>query len=114
MTHVRWLHTSGLGQQLEALVVEPEPEPFSVFRTQQNDPVSRATSPLLISMCVSDVEKHLLCVDLHDFDSVIFLAPVRLVSQRSILDSFTPYRLQTSGPSSLMASPDDISSRLVL
>lgn len=38
VTHVRSLHTSGCGQQQEAVAVEPEPEPFSVFRTQENDP----------------------------------------------------------------------------
>ncbi|XP_034730979.1 28S ribosomal protein S29, mitochondrial [Etheostoma cragini] len=38
VTHVRSLHTSGCGQQQEAVAVESEPEPFSVFRTQENDP----------------------------------------------------------------------------
>ncbi|KAM9805426.1 28S ribosomal protein S29, mitochondrial [Syngnathus typhle] len=42
LTHARWLHTSRLGQQQEALVAEPEPEPFSVFRTQQNDPACQS------------------------------------------------------------------------
>ncbi|XP_041797644.1 28S ribosomal protein S29, mitochondrial [Chelmon rostratus] len=38
VTHVRSLHTSGCGQQQEAVAVESEPEPFSIFRTQENDP----------------------------------------------------------------------------
>lgn len=38
VTHVRSLHTSGCRQQ-EAVAVESEPETFSVFRTQENDPV---------------------------------------------------------------------------
>uniref|UniRef100_A0A7N9ALK4 Small ribosomal subunit protein mS29 n=1 Tax=Mastacembelus armatus TaxID=205130 RepID=A0A7N9ALK4_9TELE len=38
VTHVRSLHTSGCGQQQEAVAVESEPGPFSVFRTQENDP----------------------------------------------------------------------------
>ncbi|XP_060937176.1 28S ribosomal protein S29, mitochondrial [Limanda limanda] len=38
VTHVRSLHTSGCGQQLEAVAVESDPEPFSVFRTQENNP----------------------------------------------------------------------------
>nr|XP_057939459.1 28S ribosomal protein S29, mitochondrial [Doryrhamphus excisus] len=39
---VRWLHTSGSGQQQEALVAEPESEPFSVFRTNENDPACQS------------------------------------------------------------------------
>ncbi|XP_020492755.1 28S ribosomal protein S29, mitochondrial [Labrus bergylta] len=42
VTHVRSLHTSGCGQQQEALAVESEPEPFSVFRTQENDPACQS------------------------------------------------------------------------
>ncbi|CAK6973558.1 S ribosomal protein S29%2C mitochondrial [Scomber scombrus] len=38
VTHVRSLHTSTCGQQHEAVAVESEPEPFSVFRTHENDP----------------------------------------------------------------------------
>lgn len=40
VTHVRFLHTTGFGQQQEAVAVETEPAPstFSVSRTQQNDP----------------------------------------------------------------------------
>lgn len=38
VTHVRSLHTSGCTQQQEAVAVESQPEPFSVFRTQENDP----------------------------------------------------------------------------
>ena len=41
VTHVRSLHTSGCGQQQAAEAVESEPEPLSVFRTRENDPVSR-------------------------------------------------------------------------
>ncbi|XP_008278925.1 small ribosomal subunit protein mS29 [Stegastes partitus] len=42
--HVRTLHTSGCGRQQEAVVEEPEPEPapFSVFRTQENDPACQS------------------------------------------------------------------------
>ncbi|KAF3691971.1 28S ribosomal protein S29, mitochondrial [Channa argus] len=40
--HVRSLHTSGCGQQQEAVAVESDPELFSVFRTQQNDPAHQS------------------------------------------------------------------------
>uniref|UniRef100_A0A671WG95 Small ribosomal subunit protein mS29 n=1 Tax=Sparus aurata TaxID=8175 RepID=A0A671WG95_SPAAU len=36
------LHTSGCGQQQEATAVESEPEPFSVFRAQENDPACQS------------------------------------------------------------------------
>ncbi|XP_022612476.1 28S ribosomal protein S29, mitochondrial [Seriola dumerili] len=42
VTHVRTLHTSGCGQQQEAVAVESESEPFSVFRTQENDPACQS------------------------------------------------------------------------
>ncbi|KAM9310521.1 LOW QUALITY PROTEIN: small ribosomal subunit protein mS29 [Pholidichthys leucotaenia] len=42
VTHVRSLHSSGCGQQQESMVVESEPEPFSVFRTRENDPVCQS------------------------------------------------------------------------
>ncbi|XP_036931827.1 28S ribosomal protein S29, mitochondrial [Acanthopagrus latus] len=42
VTHVRSLHTSGCGQQQEAAAVETVPEPFSVFRTQENDPACQS------------------------------------------------------------------------
>lgn len=42
VSHVRSLHTSGCGQQQEAVAVESEPVPLSVFRTQENDPVSKS------------------------------------------------------------------------
>uniref|UniRef100_A0A7N6AMJ2 Small ribosomal subunit protein mS29 n=1 Tax=Anabas testudineus TaxID=64144 RepID=A0A7N6AMJ2_ANATE len=42
VTHVRSLHTSGCGQQQEAVAVETDPEPFSVFRTQENDPACQS------------------------------------------------------------------------
>ncbi|KAA8591651.1 hypothetical protein FQN60_017025, partial [Etheostoma spectabile] len=42
VTHVRSLHTSGCGQQQEAVAVESEPEPFSVFRAQENDPACQS------------------------------------------------------------------------
>uniref|UniRef100_A0A671WEQ9 Small ribosomal subunit protein mS29 n=1 Tax=Sparus aurata TaxID=8175 RepID=A0A671WEQ9_SPAAU len=42
VTHVRSLHTSGCGQQQEATAVESEPEPFSVFRAQENDPACQS------------------------------------------------------------------------
>ncbi|KAG7237693.1 hypothetical protein INR49_032139 [Caranx melampygus] len=38
VSHVRTLHTTGCGQQQEAVAVESEPEPLSVFRTQEIDP----------------------------------------------------------------------------
>lgn len=42
VTHVRSLHTSTCGQQHEAVAEVSEPEPFSVFRTHENDPVSES------------------------------------------------------------------------
>lgn len=42
VTHVRSLHTSGCGQQQEAVAVESEHEPFSVFRTRENDPACQS------------------------------------------------------------------------
>ncbi|XP_068426130.1 small ribosomal subunit protein mS29 [Clinocottus analis] len=42
VTHVRSLHASGCGQQQEAVAIESEPEPFSVFRTQENDPTCQS------------------------------------------------------------------------
>lgn len=44
--HVRTLHTSGCGQQQEAVAVESEPEPFSVFRTQESDPACQSEKHL--------------------------------------------------------------------
>lgn len=44
VTHVRCLHTSGCGQKQEAVAVESEPAPFSIFRAQENDPVSKSDS----------------------------------------------------------------------
>lgn len=38
VTYVRSIHTSAYGQQQEAVAAEPEPEPFSIFRTQESDP----------------------------------------------------------------------------
>lgn len=46
VSHVRSLHTSGCGQQQEAVAVESEPEPFSVFRTQENDPACQSEKHL--------------------------------------------------------------------
>uniref|UniRef100_A0A3Q3W8L3 Small ribosomal subunit protein mS29 n=1 Tax=Mola mola TaxID=94237 RepID=A0A3Q3W8L3_MOLML len=42
VTHVRSLHTSGCGQKQEAVAVESEPAPFSVFRAQENDPACQS------------------------------------------------------------------------
>ncbi|XP_040901282.1 28S ribosomal protein S29, mitochondrial isoform X2 [Toxotes jaculatrix] len=42
VTHVRTLHTSECGHQQEAVAVESEPEPFSVFRTQEKDPACQS------------------------------------------------------------------------
>ncbi|KAL7393997.1 hypothetical protein ABVT39_019017 [Epinephelus coioides] len=42
VTHVRSLHTSGCGQQQEVVAVESEHEPFSVFRTRENDPACQS------------------------------------------------------------------------
>lgn len=44
--HVRTLHTSGCGRQQEAVAVESEPEPFSVFRTQESDPACQSEKHL--------------------------------------------------------------------
>lgn len=41
VSHVRSLHTSACGQQQEAVAVKSEPAPFSVIRTQEDDPVSK-------------------------------------------------------------------------
>lgn len=41
VTHVRSLHSGGRRQQQEAVAVDSEPEPFSVFRTPESDPVSK-------------------------------------------------------------------------
>lgn len=48
VTHVRTLHGTGCGQQQEALAVEPEPrqEPFSIFRTQENNPACQSEKHL--------------------------------------------------------------------
>ncbi|XP_056299870.1 28S ribosomal protein S29, mitochondrial [Pseudoliparis swirei] len=46
VTHVRSLHTSGCGQQQEALAGESKHEPFSVFRTQENDPVCQSQNQI--------------------------------------------------------------------
>ncbi|XP_042346745.1 28S ribosomal protein S29, mitochondrial [Plectropomus leopardus] len=42
VTHVRSVHTSACGQQQEAVAVESEPQPFSVFRAQENDPACQS------------------------------------------------------------------------
>lgn len=42
VSHVKSLHTSGCVQQQEAVAVESEPSPVSVFRAQENDPVSKS------------------------------------------------------------------------
>ncbi|XP_029360596.1 small ribosomal subunit protein mS29 [Echeneis naucrates] len=42
INHVRTLHTSGCGWQQEAVAVDSEPEPFAVFRTQENDPACQS------------------------------------------------------------------------
>lgn len=44
VSHVRSLHTNGCVQQQEAVALEPEPSPLSVFRAQENDPVSMSGS----------------------------------------------------------------------
>lgn len=50
VTHVRSVHTSGFGQLQEAVAVETEPAHFSVFRTQQNDPVNKSLTGQILSM----------------------------------------------------------------
>lgn len=50
VTHVRSVHTSGFGQLQEAVAVETEPARFSVFRTQQNDPVNKSLTGQILSM----------------------------------------------------------------
>lgn len=47
---MRSLHTSGFGQQQEAVAVRTEPAPFLVFRTQHNDPVSKSLTGQMLSM----------------------------------------------------------------
>lgn len=44
VARVRSIHTSGCGHQQEALAAEPErnPEPFSIFRTQESDPAGQS------------------------------------------------------------------------
>ncbi|KAM8869471.1 small ribosomal subunit protein mS29 [Spinachia spinachia] len=46
VTHARSLHTSGCGQQQEAVAVESQPEPLSVFRTPENDPACHSERQL--------------------------------------------------------------------
>lgn len=50
VTHVRSLHATGFAQQQEAMAVETEPATFSVFRTQQNDPVSKSLAGQMLSV----------------------------------------------------------------
>lgn len=38
--HAKSLHTNGCVLQQEAVALESEPSPLSVFRAQENDPVS--------------------------------------------------------------------------
>lgn len=47
--HVRPLHTTGFGQQQEAVATATEPGPFSVFRTQENDPVGKSLTDHILS-----------------------------------------------------------------
>lgn len=47
---MRSLHATGFAQQQEAMAVEAEPATFSVFRTQQNDPVSKSLAGQILSM----------------------------------------------------------------
>lgn len=75
VTHVRSLHTSGCGQQQEAVAVESEPEPFSVFRAQENDPVSKSdlTSANVIIMPTARGKTRHMClvateVSVHVYD----------------------------------------------
>lgn len=61
VTHARSLHTSGRGQQQqEAVAVESEPVPLSVFRTQENDPVSRSdfSRACVVIMLTGNGETH--------------------------------------------------------
>lgn len=58
VTQVRSLHTAGSAQQQEAVAVETEPATFSVFRTQQNDPVSKYLTVQILSL-TSQNTKHL-------------------------------------------------------
>lgn len=46
VAHVRSLHTSDCGQQQEAVAVDSEPGPFSVFRTQESDPACQSQQHL--------------------------------------------------------------------
>ena len=55
VTHVRSLHTTGFGEQQQALAAaETVPAPFSVFRTQQNDPVSKSLTGQNLSMTLQN------------------------------------------------------------
>lgn len=42
VSHARSLHTNGCVQQQEAVALEPEQSPLSVFRAQENDPASQS------------------------------------------------------------------------
>lgn len=46
---MRSLHATGFAQQQEAMAVETEPATLSVFRTQQNDPVSKSLAGQVLS-----------------------------------------------------------------
>lgn len=109
LTHVRSLHTSGCGQQQEAAAAaaESDPEPFSVFRTQENDPVSksdftRVNVVIMVTGMMNTVQlPHCLSLSRH-------------VSQRNISDSITNCPPHTSALCSLTASLIAINNRYVL
>lgn len=62
VSHARSLHFNGCVLQQEAVALESEPSPLSVFRAQENDPVSM--SDFICDIVVTTVRAK---------DSVIFI-----------------------------------------
>ncbi|XP_054637781.1 28S ribosomal protein S29, mitochondrial [Dunckerocampus dactyliophorus] len=58
VARARWLHTSGSSQQQEVLAAEPEPEPFSVFRTNENDPACQSEKHIGQYYTISSAQTH--------------------------------------------------------
>lgn len=123
VSHVRSLHTNGCVQQQQqqgAVAQESEPSPRSVFRAQENDPVSMSDS---ISHSVLTTAQ---AKDLSVFSWIVFVlhfvteaaqahccALCRRASLRNKLDSITRCRRHTFALCSLTASLGATDSRYV-
>lgn len=119
VSQARSIHTNGCVLQQEAVAVVSEPSPLSVFRAQENDPVS-------MSHFVCDsVATAVLAKDSSIFIWIVFvlhtlllklykvIALCRRTSQRNILDSITRCRRHTFALCSLTASRGATDSRYV-